>query len=143
MNKEFPQTDAGELASRFSDKKLDAIAKYGCCAFSALWFMGIEKSVDAITILADEIGKGLDEECTVQWFKFFTDISGREIKVEFRDIKTLLEVSKIKRCIVRFEYNGKAHWVGVENGKIAYNSLKESTCVIKGKPTTARIISFV
>jgi hypothetical protein len=144
MNKNFPQSDATELYERFDNEKLRVISKYGCCAFTALWIMGITDSINAITILADEIGKGLDNECTVQWFDFFKNVSGRSIKVEFRDIKKLIDLGSVKgRCAVRYDFNGKNHWVGVENGKIAFNSLKTSQCVTLGKPTKARIITFL
>ena len=143
MDKNFPQSDAMELAYKFNDEKLTNIAKYGCCAFTALWIMGITESITAISILAEEIGKGLENDCTVKWFDFFKNVSGREISVEFRDIKKLLDVANVKdRCAVRFDYNGKSHWVGIENGKIAFNSLKTSQCVTLGKPTKARIIKF-
>lgn len=143
MNKNYPQSDAIELAERFNDEKLKAISKWGCCAFVSLWIMGITDTIDAITILADEMGKGLDEECTVKWYDFFRNVSGREISVEFREINKLLDVAKVKgRCAVRYDFNGKSHWVGVENGKVVYNSLKHSQCVERGKPTKARIITF-
>lgn len=138
-----PQTTAQRLTESFTDEKLKIIAKFGCCAFTALWIMGIDKDMESICILADEIGKGLDEECTVKWFDFFRNVSGRDIKVGFREIRKLTDLLDVKgRCAVRFNYNGKAHWVGVENGKVVYNSLIHSVCVEKGKPTTARIITF-
>ena len=143
MNKRFLQTEAEELSKRFPDSKLKAIAKWGCCAFTALWIMGIEPTTESITLLADEMGKGLDEECTVKWYDFFRNVSGRAVKVEFRDIKTLLELNKVKgRIAVRFDCGKNSHWVGVEGGEVAYNSLKYSNCVTNGKPTKARIITF-
>lgn len=143
MNKEYPQTIAMELAERFPDEKLKSIAKYGCCAFTALWIMGIDKGVESICILDDEIGKGLNDECKVYWFDFFKNVSGREIKVEYREIEKLTDLLDVKgRCAVRFDFNGENHWVGVEGGKVAYNSLEHSVCVEKGKPTKARIITF-
>ena len=45
-----------------------------------------------------------------------------------------------KASPVCFEYNGRAHWVVVENGKIVFNSLENSVCVKKGKPISMRII---
>lgn len=139
----YPQTIAEELAERFPDQKLKMIAKYGCCAFASLWFMGIEDDIESILIVADEMGKGLDQECTVSWYEFFKNVSGREIKVEFRDINKPSDLLKIKgKCIVRYDYNGLGHWVGAENGKVVYNSLKHSNCVEKGKPTKARIITL-
>ena len=137
----FPQSDAIELERRFHDKKLISISKYGCCAFVSLWIMGIEGGIGNICLVADEIGKGLDVDCTVQWFQFFKDVCGAEISVEFKEIKSLTELSKYGRVAVRFDYNGKSHWVGVERGELAYNPLKHSVCVEKGTPTTARIIT--
>lgn len=136
----YPQTDAEELERRFHDKKLISISKYGCCAFTALWIMGIEGGIGNICIVADQIGKSLDTDCTVYWKQFFLNVCGSAVEVEFRDIKSLSELSEIGRCAVRYDYNGKSHWVGVERGAIAYNSLKHSVCVEKGRPTTARII---
>ena len=43
---------------------------------------------------------------------------------------------------MRYDYKGKSHWVGVENGKIAFNSLIKSVCVEKGVPTQARILNI-
>ena len=143
MNKEFPQSDAIELSKTFPDKKLTAIANYGCCAFVSLWIMGIEKAIPAITTVGEEIGKSLEIDCTVHWIEFFKNVSGRDIAVEFREINELSDLNKVKgRCAVRFDYEGRSHWVGVEGGKVAYNSLKHSNCVEKGKPTKARIITF-
>lgn len=134
------QSDALELYKRFHDTRLKAIADYGCCAFVALWIMGIEGGVGNICLLADEIGKGLDADCTVYWAQFFKNICGREIAVEFKTIKSITELNGYGRVAVRFDYNEKSHWVGVENGVLAYNSLAHSVCVEKGKPTQARII---
>jgi hypothetical protein len=143
MNKDFPQSIAIELSKVFPDKKLLSIANYGCCAFVSVWIMGIEKPLAAITTIAEEIGKSLEADCTVHWIEFFKNVSGREIAVEFREINKLSDLNRVKgRCAVRFDYNGHSHWVGVENGKIVYNSIKHSNCVEKGKPTKARIITF-
>ena len=137
-----PQTTARELAKRFNDEKLKAIANYGCCAFCALWIMGIEGDVGNINILADQIGYSLESDCTVHWFDFFSNVSGRKIKVEFRNIQSTTDLNGLGRCAVRFDYKGKSHWVGVENGLVVYNPLKYSECVEKGRPTTARIITL-
>lgn len=142
MNKTYPQTMAEELSKHFSDYKLKAIGKWGCCAFVSLWIMGIEGDIGNIGLLADEMGKGLDNECTVNWVKFFKNVTGKTISVTFKEIKFLSELKNEGRCAVRFDYNGKYHWVGVEKGKIAYNSLKHSVCVEYGKPTQARIITW-
>ena len=71
------------------------------------------------------------------------DVAGRKIFVEFRKISSLSDLMDVPgRCAVKFTYNGKSHWVGVENCNVAFNSLENSVCVNKGKPTDARIISL-
>lgn len=140
MNKVFPQTMALELSEHFTDPKLKAIGKWGCCALVSLWIMGIEGDIGNICLVADEMGKGLDNECTVNWVKFFSNVAGRKITVTFKEIKSLEETKKCGRCAVRYDYNGQYHWVGVEKGKIAYNPLRHSVCVTYGKPTQLRII---
>lgn len=131
-----PQSTALDI-SNFEHIK--AIAKYGCCAFVALWCMGIEpdNDIEAIRILNDAIKAGvLDKECTVNWDKFLPWVTGRKIDVQFKNISSIKSITK--RTAVRYDYNGCSHWVGVENGAIKYNSLKNSVCVTKGKPVTAR-----
>lgn len=140
-----PQTTAMKF------EHIEAIAKYGCCAFTALWICGIETDDDyeAIELLEDAIKSGaLEKDCTVKWFDFFKQFTGRKIKVDFVNINKLSDLNKyIKtsangRFAVRYDYKNNSHWVGVEKGKIAFNSLKHSNCVEYGKPTQARIISF-
>ena len=138
-----PQSDALELAETFTNPKLRAIANYGCCAFVALHIIGINGLVSNLKIIGNEIGKGLDDECTVLWYKFFENVSGKKIKIEYRDIKSLEELKDVEQCAVRFDYNGKSHWVYVSRGEITYNPLKYSLCVDKGRPATARIITFL
>lgn len=138
-----PQTVANEIKNN-----VQAIAKYGCCAFTALWAVGVDPDVDsaAIEILNDAINAGvIEKDCTVKWVDFYKWLIGREIKVEFREIKSLKELKNVKtwtgRIPVRFDYNGNSHWVGVQNGEIKFNSLEHSNCVEFGKPATARIIT--
>lgn len=138
--KEFcPQSYSGELA------KIDfkTIYDYGCCAFVLLWCLGIEPDTEfeAIKIVQDLINsKAIEKDCTVKWYDAIKNLTGRESTIEFKNIKTLLGIKK--RTPVRFDYCGKSHWVGVENGKVKYNPLKTSQCVEKGKPATARIINI-
>ena len=54
----------------------------------------------------------------------------KEAKEQFNDLK------KVKCYPVRYVYNGRGHWVVVDNGKIVFNSLINSQCVTKGKPDT-------
>lgn len=141
MNK-CPQTMAEKIGNATGDPKLKAAGKWGCCAFTALWIVGLEDPIDNICMVIREIGKGLDEECTVYWSTFYKNVTGRNLTVERKDIRSLSELKKMGRCAVRFDYQGASHWVGVENGKIKFNSLEFSRCVTYGKPVTARIIRW-
>lgn len=140
----YMQDEAEKYAKLFPEcKKLNAIAHNCCCASTALWVMGIP-SEKHLEIIVEEYGKSLDEECTVTWAAFFKNVCGKKIKVEFRDIKSLDEIKNIKgKILVKFKEGKNAHWVGVEKGKVAYNSIAYSNCVTNGKPVTARIITFI
>jgi hypothetical protein len=132
-----PQSLAEELYAI----PLAEIADFGCCAFVLIWCLGLEISdIDAIKKVADGMKRGvLDLDCTVKWYEFASFL-GRPIKsVEFKQIDDIKGIKE--RTPVRYDYNGKSHWVGVEKGKIAFNSLKNSVCVKYGKPTTARILT--
>ena len=88
-----------------------------------------------IRILSDCMNKGiLDNECTVlNASRFLEYVTGKRYEVtkeQFNDLK------KVKCYPVRYVYNGRGHWVVVENGKIVFNSLINSQCVTKGKPDT-------
>lgn len=135
-----PQTLAEELSRELEDKKLLSVAKWGCCAFVLLWCLGIEPEDDmkAILTVINMMKKGvIDEECTVDWFKSVKYLTGRNLKkVDFIQTKIIKNIKK--RTPVRYDYNGVSHWVGVENGEIAFNPLKESVCVNMGKPATRR-----
>ena len=137
-----PQTMAAKIGEATGDKKLIAVGKWGCCAFTALWIVGLEDATDNICTVIREIGKGLDDECTVYWNVFYKNVTGKNATVERREIKNLSELKKIGRCAVRFDYQGASHWAGVEHGKVAFNSLEFSRCLTYGKPTTARIIRW-
>lgn len=137
-----PQTMAAKIGEVTGDRKLIAVGKWGCCAFTALWIVGLEDATDNICTVIREMGKGLDSECTVFWSIFYKNITGKVPTVERREIKSLDDVKDIYRCAVRFDYNGNGHWVGVEYGNVAFNSLEFSKCVTYGKPVTARIIRW-
>lgn len=124
--------------------KLEIIGKNGCLAFVCLWLMGLdEENPNNIKLIAREMGKSLEEDCTVKWHEFFKNISGRKIAVEFRDISSLHELRDVKgKCAVRYDFNNRSHWVGVENCQVVYNPIEFSLCVTQGKPTRARIIYF-
>lgn len=138
-----PQTLAKELNQMFPNKNLESIAKWGCCAFTLLWCLGLEpEDIDAIKVLFELQKAGaIDEECTVYWAKAIEHLTGRTLesldKVKIKSIKSIK-----KRTPVRYVYNGQGHWVGVENGKIAFNSLSHSNCVENGKPTEMRVLKI-
>ena len=137
-----PQSLATELYKHFPTSNLKAIKDYGCCAFVLMWCLGIEPDDDAEAIMmVDSLiqAKALEEDCTVKWAEAIKRLTGKEMKaVDFVNIKYIFHIKK--RSPVRYDYNGKSHWVGVENGKVAFNPLKFSVCVENGKPSTMRII---
>lgn len=141
----YLQTDLQKLSAMFFNTKLNMIANNCCCALVALWIMGLDtEDMECINIINSELGKGLEEDCTVIWADFFKNVSGRRIKVEFKDITSLAELKKYKdvKIAVKYKKGIFSHWVGVENCKIKYNSLKYSNCVENGEPVTARIITL-
>ena len=126
----YPQTFASEVS-----KNIDAIGKYGCLAMCYLYCVGIrDNALEYIRILSDCMNKGiLDKESFVksapQYLEYVTGKRFDVTKKQFNDL------SKIKEPYpVRYAYNGKKHWVVVENGKIVFNPLLNSQCVTKGKP---------
>lgn len=137
-----PQSLAAELYSHFPAKNLKSIKEYGCCAFVLMWCLGIEPDDDAEAVMTvDSLiqAKVLKEDCTVKWAEAIRWLIGREMRaVDFVNITSILHIKD--RCPVRYDHNGKSHWVGVENGKVAFNPLKRSVCVESGKPSTMRII---
>lgn len=149
-----PQTLAEKLYQQFPTAKLKSISKYACCAFTFMWCMGYEPDdAEAILTVGYMIDKGaLDTDCTVYWTKVSEYISGKKCKVDFIDLTDKKQLMKIKeRTPVKFERtyydkNGNEHksehWVGVENGKIEFNSLKESLTVAEGNPVTMRKITY-
>ena len=146
-----PQTLAEKLYQQFPTIKLKAIKDCACCAFTFMWRLGIETDdADAIITVGRMIDKGvLDPDCTVNWSKVSEYLTGRKCAVEFVDIK---DIKKIKdRTPVKFERTFKdengnkkttQHWVGIEGGRIRFNSIQDSITIREGKPTTARIIKF-
>ena len=138
-----PQSLAEELFKHFHDPKLKAIKDYACCAFSLIYWLGIDCSdIDAIMLVSDLMNhKALDPDCTVYWAECIRQLTGREMesleKVQIKDLKKIKE-----KTIVKFSNGGYSHWVVAENGKVIFNSLKYSKCVSEGKPTEARIIKI-
>jgi hypothetical protein len=135
-----PQTTAKKLSKCTS---LYPIGATGCCALTLLWWLDLDYS-DAEAILAvDRMikAKVIDENCFVDWDKAVFFLTGKKIKkIEFKKISTISNITK--KTIVKYEWDGLAHFVGVENGKIAFNSLKESPVTDNGKPTETREIEL-
>ena len=150
-----PQTVAENLYQQFPTLKLKSIKDNACCVFTFMWCMYLDPDdADAIITVGKMIDKGvLDQECTVYWNKVCEYLTGRSVSVQFVDIKDPKEVKKIKaRTPVYYERTyldsegrkrKKGHWVGVENGKIAFNSLKESLSVKEGTPVKMRVLTFL
>lgn len=137
-----PQSMALRMCQHFKDKKLEAIANSACCAFVLMWCLGIEPDDDgdAINTVARMMESGaIDETCTVRWADAIKFLTGRTMKsIDFADCTKLWDIKG--RTPVRYDYNGRSHWVGVENGVVAFNPLDNSQCVSLGKPVTKRII---
>lgn len=138
-----PQTLAEELYKHFPTQKLKSIKEYACCAFTLMWWLGIDcDDTTAIMTVSDLINtKALDVDCTVYWAECIRQLTGREMesleKVQITGIKKIKE-----KTIVRFMRGKVGHWVGVENGKVVFNSLAFSRSVEEGKPAEARIIKI-
>ena len=136
-----PQSLAEQLYYHFATENLKNIKDYGCCIFVLLWCLGIEpEDTDAIMLVDDLITQGdIKKDCTVLWAKAIKALTGREMKsIDFLEVKHIEAIKE--RTPVRYDYQKKSHWVGVENGKIAFNPLKQSRCVEFGKATTQRVI---
>lgn len=136
----YPQ----DLAKELSNLELENISKNGCCAFVFLWCLGIEPKddVEAIRLVNEALKKGyIMKDCTVIWSKWGSALTGRNIDVEFVDIKDIKKIKERTPVLYSTNPDGKnGHWVGVENGKIAFNPIKDSINVKLGKPVTSRKI---
>lgn len=66
--------------------------------------------------------------------------TGRKARVTKQDITSIDGIRE--KTPVRYDHNGRSHWVVVENGEIVFNSVENSVCAAKGKPAAARIISW-
>lgn len=139
-----PQTYVKNIISEVPKETLESIAKYGCCAFVLMWCLGIEpeNDMEAVLTVARMIKAGaIDKDCKVKWASAIKYLTGRgNVEITFENITTLNGIKD--RTPVRYDYDGKSHWVGVENGKIVFNPLEYSTCVEKGKPATMRKIKI-
>ena len=138
-----PQTLAEELYKRFPTQKLKSIKDYACCIFTLIWWLGLDLSdTDAIMLVADLMKENaLDVDCTVYWAECIRRITGREmLSLEKKQITTIKNIKE--KTIVRFMRGKVGHWVGVEDGKVVFNSLTYSRCLEEGKPTECRIIKL-
>lgn len=138
-----PQTLAEELYKRFPTQKLKSIKDYACCIFTLIWWLGLDLSdTDAIMLVADLMKENaLDVDCTVYWAECIRRITGREmLSLEKKQITTIKNIKE--KTIVRFMRGKVGHWVGVEEGKVVFNSLTYSRCLEEGKPTECRIIKL-
>lgn len=72
--------------------------------------------------------------------KLINKLTGRFVRVNKKDITDIKEIKDATP--VRFDFNGKQHWVVVKNGEIVFNSIRDSVCVKYGKPTTCRPIAW-
>ena len=138
-----PQTLAEELYKHFPTPKLKAIKDYACCAFSLIYWLGIDCSdVDAIMLVSDLMKhNALDPDCTVYWSECIKQLTGREMKslekVQIKDIKKIKE-----RTIVKFSNGGYSHWVGVEGGKVVFDPKGNSKTIAEGKPVLIKVLKF-
>lgn len=134
----YPQ----DLAIELSKMELDNIGKNACCAFVFLWCLGIEPDnpLESIRLVDEAIKKNyIMKDCTVKWYDWGKALTGRTIDVEKVKITTISNIKE--RTPVFYSINGvSGHWVGVENGKIAYNPIKDSINVKQGKPRELRKI---
>ena len=137
-----PQSLAEKLYIAFPSLKLKSIKDYSCCALTLMWCAGIEcEDIEAIMTVSKMMDKGvIGQDCSVFWNAASEFLTGRSVKVDFVDITSIRGIKE--RTPVRYDYKGKSHWVGVENGKIKFNALQESNCVKNGKPVTMRVLHF-
>lgn len=142
-----PQSLAEKLYAQFPNEKLKNIKDYACCAFVFMWCLGIEPDdQEAILTVGRMIdAKVIDPDCLVYWNKVCEYLTGRSCevsKVSITSIKNIKERTPVRYD--RIDANGKvySHWIGVENGKIAFNPLISSLCVLNGKPVTSRKIKI-
>ena len=138
-----PQTLAEELYKHFPTAKLKSIKENACCVFTLIWWLGIDPSdIEAIMLVSDLMKEHvIDEDCTVIWSLCIKSLTGRELlSLEKKKITSIKDIKE--KTIVKYTRGSYSHWVGVEEGKIVFNSLQFSRCVADGKPTECRIIKI-
>lgn len=139
-----PQTLAVEMAKNFPElKNIKVIAESACAAFTFIWCLGIECSdIEAIRIVSDALdAKVIESDCTVTWYKFGKWLTGRDIDVVHVPIKDILDIRE--RTPVFYKYKGKPHCVGVEKGKVKFNSVEKSEILERGLPVEKRVIKIM
>lgn len=135
--------------------QFEEFGKYGCLAlcyiYSALKDVATKEELKndtfmkcalaAALITARDQSTAVGEECFVNNpSSLMESVNGQKYTITKRDIESLEELKQVPKAAVRFDYNGKSHFVYVEYGMIVFNGLEVSNCVRYGKPTTARII---
>lgn len=138
-----PQTLAVALTEYFHAADLKTVAEIGCCAFTLMWCLGIDcNDLKAIKKVRDMLRKNIfDQNLNVKWASAVDFLTGRQLAdVKFIDIGGIKEIKE--RTPVMYKLGKKCHWVGVENGKVAFNPLKFSQCVTLGKPAEKRVLIF-
>ena len=116
-----PQTYCLTVKKTLSPERLETIHKYGCCAFVLLWCLGIEpEDLNAIELVSDMIdAKVIESDCTVHWKEAVKFLTGRDITIQFQDIKDILKIKD--RTPVRYDYKGiKAILILIAAGAIFY-----------------------
>lgn len=140
---DHPQTFAEELYRHFPTTKLKMIKENACCAFTLLWYLGIDPmDITAILTVSNLMDKhALDVDCTVYWAECVKALTGRTLlSLEKKPIKSIKDIKE--KTIVKFSRGKLGHWVGVENGRVVFNSLNFSRCVEEGTPTECRILKI-
>lgn len=134
----YPQ----EIAKKIS-KNIQIIADEGCLAFTYMWCLGLDPdNAEAIELVSDAIDAGkITKKDGVLAEPFIAYLTGRKVTVTKANIESIKEIKK--RTPVWYTIDGKTgHWVGVENGKIKFNSILNSKNVAQGKPRQIRIIKL-
>ena len=139
----YPQTFAKEVA-----QNIQAIGNYGCLAMCYLYSVGIdgdsENYIRAVSQSMDYSKKlpapqkFIDEECTIlnasAYLEYHTGKRFEVIKHNYTSIEQIKNPTPVRFEYLNPENNKKySHWVVVENGKIVFNSLINSSCISRGK----------
>lgn len=103
----------------------------------------LEPAVASMLTMAANDEEVLDEDGFVKDAeKLIFRATGKKVSVTKKDIESVKDLSENTYAAVRFDYNGKSHWVGFLGDKFLYNSLDFSNCFSYGKPVTARLLNF-